>query len=403
MVVDSKIMTKQHNHQQTSATFAGRLLAWFECSGRHDLPWQQHKKAVADVYAVWLSEIMLQQTQVATVMGYFNRFVQALPTVHDLANADWHVVADLWAGLGYYARARNLQAGAKQVVAFIQQHGRFPQTVDEWQAIKGVGRSTAGAIVAMGVGGRGVICDGNVKRVLTRHRAIADDITKSATDKLLWQLADTLTPNERSGHFAQAMMDLGATVCTRTKPKCGHCPVSGDCLAYRQNNPTAYPVKAKKRTKPSRHSLALRIRYGDQVLWLKRTESQKSGIWEGLWCLPLLTVAQSTPVSLNTDDLIKQLNNSLSDDECLRWAQFAEQQLFCMLADLCSLYHTDVGQTIKHSLTHFYWHLTLMTIDIDDKLFTHINQALNASQSTFVWQSRQTAIPAAMSKLLNGV
>lgn len=392
--------TKQHNHQDTYFTFAPRLLAWFESHGRHDLPWQQHKKAVADVYAVWLSEIMLQQTQVATVIGYFNRFIQTLPTVYDLAAADWEVVADLWAGLGYYARARNLHAGAKQVVEFIQKHGDFPQTIDEWQAIKGVGRSTAGAIVAMGVGGRGVICDGNVKRVLTRHWAIADDISKTTTDKLLWQLAENLTPKQHSGHFAQAMMDLGATICTRTKPKCKLCPVSDDCVAYQQHNPTDYPVKAKKSTKPSRHSLALRIFYQNQVLWLKRAEGQKSGIWEGLWCLPLLTISQLAPADITADTLIKQLYVGLSDDEYLGQAQFLEHQLFCVLSNLLVSCQVNAGQTIKHTLTHFYWYLSLIDIHIDDELFIQINQVLSASQGEFTWQSKQTAIPTAMVKLL---
>lgn len=182
--------------------FSQKILTWFETSGRHNLPWQQHKKEQSDIYAVWLSEIMLQQTQVSTVIPYFQRFIAKFPTVIDLAAADWDEVANLWAGLGYYARAKNLHQGAKQVVDFIKHTGNFPQSVDQWQTIKGVGQSTAGAIVAMGVRGFGVICDGNVKRVLSRWAMISDDINKTATQKQLWQLAQALTPKHDSGKYA---------------------------------------------------------------------------------------------------------------------------------------------------------------------------------------------------------
>ena len=201
-------------------SFAPRLLDWFAENGRHDLPWQQHQTDTPNPYIVWLSEVMLQQTQVTTVLPYFARFMDTFPTVQDLAAADWDVVAEHWAGLGYYARARNLHKGAKQLVAVIEETGEFPQTLAGWEAISGVGPSTAGAIMAMGLHHYGVICDGNVKRVLTRWAAIDGDITKSATTKELWALAERLTPTENSGLFAQAMMDMGATLCTRSKPAC---------------------------------------------------------------------------------------------------------------------------------------------------------------------------------------
>lgn len=387
------------NISRTPTDFAVRLLAWFEQYGRHDLPWQQHKKQTADIYAVWLSEIMLQQTQVATVLNYFPRFMQTFPSVQDLANADWEAVAELWAGLGYYARAKNLHAGAKQVVQFIDVHGHFPQTVDEWQTIKGVGRSTAGAIVAMGVGARGVICDGNVKRVLTRHRAIEGDITKSATDKLLWQLADELTPTKNSGHFAQAMMDLGATVCTRTQPKCTQCPVADDCMARQQHKQTAYPVKTKRFAKPARHSLAVRLVYQGQTLWLKRHQEQGGGIWQGLWCLPLLTIAQTAPTDTTANALIEQLSLGSTNKTCLDSGQETEKLLFGLLSTVSI--SAVAGQTIKHTLTHFHWYLSLLTINIDEGLFVCINKTLADVQDKFVWQDSQTAIPVAISKLLS--
>lgn len=184
------------NHSPTSLnSFAPRLLDWFETNGRHDLPWQQHQTDTPNPYIVWLSEVMLQQTQVTTVLPYFARFMTSFPTVQDLAAAEWDEIAEHWAGLGYYARARNLHKGAKQLVATIDETGDFPQTLTGWEAISGVGPSTAGAIMAMGLHHYGVICDGNVKRVLTRWAAIDGDITKSATTKELWALAERLTLN----------------------------------------------------------------------------------------------------------------------------------------------------------------------------------------------------------------
>ena len=387
--------------QNLATDFSHRVLSWFWVHGRHDLPWQQHQKKTADIYAVWLSEIMLQQTQVTTVMDYFDRFIAAFPNVHALAQAEWDDVALLWAGLGYYARARNLHAGAKQLVDFIQTHGDFPQTTQDWQTIKGVGRSTAGAIVAMGVKGYGVICDGNVKRVLTRWAAIDDDITKSTTEKLLWELAHKLTPLDNSGHFAQAMMDLGATLCTRTKPKCTLCPVVHDCAAYAKGTPAAYPVKTKKPAKPNQHSLLIRLTHQQKTLWLKRLGDKTPVIWEGLWCFLILTIGKTAPT--NTTDVFLQqtLKNSWHNEHCLNQAQFGERQIFELLASDKNQLTLQIGRTIKHTLTHFHWHLSLVNIDIDRELFECINQTLTACASEFVWQDGKTlAMPAAIKKIL---
>lgn len=374
------------------ATFAPRLLTWFETHGRHDLPWQYHHQDTADIYAVWLSEIMLQQTQVTTVLGYFEKFIKKFPTVQDLAAADWDEVATLWAGLGYYARARNLHAGAKQVVDFIEHHGYFPQTVDDWQTIKGVGRSTAGAIVSMGVRGRGVICDGNVKRVLTRWAGIDGDITKSTTDKALWLLADTLTPTHHSGKFAQAMMDLGATLCTRTRPNCTNCPLSDDCTANKAGNPENYPVKTKKTAKPHRHSLVFALQYKGQLLWIKRHSD--GGIWDGLYALPMLMIGDTL------DQLPSNLAHAKAIHEYTPNAQnpsLTERQIFDVLPNFA----LKADKTIKHTLTHFHWHLSLIRLMLDDDSYHAINHALHAVHANFIWQtdSQNLGVPTAMTKL----
>ena len=388
-------MRKAQSVQHLS-NFAPRLLTWWHTHGRHDLPWQYHHQDTPDIYAVWLSEIMLQQTQVATVLGYFPRFMATFPTVQDLAKADWDSVAQLWAGLGYYARARNLHAGAKQVAEFITKHGHFPQTTDDWQNIRGVGRSTAGAIVAMGVRGRGVICDGNVKRVLTRWAGIDGDITKSTTDKALWALADALTPDVDSGKFAQAMMDLGATLCTRTRPDCAICPLSADCIAHRQGNATAYPIKAKKPAKPCRHSLVFALRYHNKLLWLKRTSSTNTGIWDGLYALPMLMMGDNPHDKAHNLTHAKQLHDSYPNAQPL---SLGESQILDILPNATVI----TQKSIKHTLTHFHWQLSLMTIPIDDELYHTINHALRVVNADFIWQKdfQGLGIPKAMEKLLS--
>ena len=301
-------------HTETNLdSFAPRLLDWFAKNGRHDLPWQQHQTDTPNPYIVWLSEVMLQQTQVTTVLPYFARFMESFPTVQDLAAAEWDMVAEHWAGLGYYARARNLHKGAKQLVAVIDETGDFPQTLAGWEAIFGVGPSTAGAIMAMGLHRYGVICDGNVKRVLTRWAAIDGDITKSATTKELWALAERLTPRENSGLFAQAMMDMGATLCTRSKPACLLCPLQEDCIAHAQGRETDYPVKAKKQPKPSKFSNALLIKDMDgKILWLQRPDN---GIWSGLWSLPLQFVEK---IDGKVSGKTTAKNSKASDDKSLK-------------------------------------------------------------------------------------
>ena len=392
-------------------SLAPRLLDWFAENGRHDLPWQQHQTDTPNPYIVWLSEVMLQQTQVTTVLPYFARFMESFPTVQDLAAAEWDMVAEHWAGLGYYARARNLHKGAKQLVTMIDETGDFPQTLAGWEAISGVGPSTAGAIMAMGLHRYGVICDGNVKRVLTRWAAIDGDITKSATTKALWALAERLTPRENSGLFAQAMMDMGATLCTRSKPACLLCPLQDDCLAHAQGRETDYPVKAKKQPKPSKVSNALLIKDTDgNILWLQRPDN---GIWGGLWSLPLQFVEK-------IDGKATAKNSEASDDKSLKVAsneKFYEtefttaEQIINEWLDKHSLAAAPINKTllddapIKHSLTHFHWYLTPQSVTLNNEQTADLTKALQAAEININWSNAKDAqatlgLPRAMVKIL---
>ena len=404
------------SHSITSLnSLAPRLLDWFAENGRHDLPWQQHQTDTPNPYIVWLSEVMLQQTQVTTVLPYFARFMESFPTVQDLAAADWDLVAEHWAGLGYYARARNLHKGAKQLVAVIDETGDFPQTLAGWEAISGVGPSTAGAIMAMGLHRYGVICDGNVKRVLTRWAAIDGDITKSATTKALWALAERLTPRENSGLFAQAMMDMGATLCTRSKPACLLCPLQEDCLAHAQGRETDYPVKAKKQPKPSKFSNALLIKdMAGNILWLQRPDN---GIWGGLWSLPLQFVEK---IDGKVSGKTTAKNSKASDDKALKVASNEKvyetefttaEQIINEWLDKRNLAAAPINKTllddapIKHSLTHFHWYLTPQSLTLAHEQVTDLTKALQAAEININWLNASDAqatlgLPRAMVKIL---
>ncbi|WP_201597297.1 A/G-specific adenine glycosylase [Psychrobacter fulvigenes] len=393
-------------------TFAPRLLDWFEINGRHDLPWQQHQTDTPNPYVVWLSEVMLQQTQVTTVLPYFARFMDTFPTVQDLAAAEWDTVAEHWAGLGYYARARNLHKGAKQLVEIIDETGDFPQTLAGWESISGVGPSTAGAIMAMGLHRYGVICDGNVKRVLTRWAAIDGDITKSATTKELWALAKRLTPRESSGLFAQAMMDMGATLCTRSKPACLLCPLQDDCLAHAEGRETEYPVKAKKPPKPSKFSHALLIQNTeDELLWLQRPDN---GIWGGLWSLPLQFVERVDGKTGKGQNSTKDKSLNVRSNEKVYETEFttAEQIINEWLEEnkiiAESMNNTLLDDApIKHTLTHFHWYLTPYKLSISTTQITELNDKLGAAEIEFRWLTTQQAedslgLPRAMGKIIEG-
>ncbi|MFC3152319.1 A/G-specific adenine glycosylase [Litoribrevibacter euphylliae] len=258
--------------------FNQTVLSWFDQHGRKDLPWQNP----ITPYRVWVSEIMLQQTQVKTVIPYFQRFMDTFPTVTDLANASQDQVLSLWTGLGYYARARNLHKAA-QIVA--EQHqGEFPKSVEGLVELPGIGRSTAGAIASISMGISAPIMDGNVKRVLTRFHAIEGWPGTSKVEKELWAIAEANTPPERTGHYTQAMMDLGATLCTRSKPACGICPLQPECKAYELGTPTAFPHSKPKKEKPVKSARFLMILNDHNELLLEQRPSK--GIWGGLYCVP---------------------------------------------------------------------------------------------------------------------
>ena len=258
--------------------FARALLAWFDRHGRHDLPWQRDPTP----YRVWVSEIMLQQTRVTAVIPYFERFMARFPDVDALAGAELDEVLALWSGLGYYARGRNLHAAARAVR---EDHGgRFPDTFEELVALPGIGRSTAGAILALAFGRRCPILDGNAKRVLARYHAVEGWPGEPPVRDRLWALAERHTPCRRVGDYTQAIMDLGATLCTRTGPTCLLCPLAQGCRAHAAGDATRFPASRPKRVYPTREKLLVVMRdEGGRVLVERRPPS---GLWGGLWSFP---------------------------------------------------------------------------------------------------------------------
>jgi A/G-specific adenine glycosylase len=261
--------------------FARRLLGWFAIYGRHALPWQANPTP----YRVWVSEIMLQQTQVATVIPYYARFMARFPDVHALAAASLDEVLHLWTGLGYYARARNLHACAHVLLG--QHGGDFPQDLEGVVQLPGIGRSTAGAILAISRGQRHPILDGNVKRVLSRVFGIAGDPAAKGVLTQLWKLSDACTPADDVAAYTQAVMDLGATVCTRARPACTLCPMASDCVAAREGRQKELPGKKQKRARPSREATLLIAKAGnDESTAVLLERRPLSGIWGGLWSPP---------------------------------------------------------------------------------------------------------------------
>lgn len=335
--------------------FSDALLEWFDVHGRHDLPWQ----VADDPYKVWVSEIMLQQTQVKTVLQYFDRFIARFPTVQDLGTATWDEVAPYWAGLGYYARARNLHKAA----GIIATQGHFPDTLEEWIALPGIGRSTAGALMSLGLRKYGVIMDGNVKRVLSRFFAIEDDLSKPIHERAMWQLAEELCPHERNHDYTQAIMDLGATVCTPKKPLCLYCPMQQHCQAHQQGLENELPFKKAKKPVPVKSAQVLILQCGNQWLWQQRPNT---GLWGGLWCLPIVEEVHEL-------DVLKQ---------SLGLKQFIQKV------------------EISHSFTHFTWQLQGLVFAIDADLQEHLAIELNG-----IWleptAAVQAGIPTAMKKLIS--
>lgn len=265
--------------------FAARVLAWARTHGRTGLPWQQDR----DPYRVWVAEVMLQQTQVATVVPYFERFVAAFPSVIALADADLDRVLEHWQGLGYYARARNLHAAARRIRD--DHAGAFPRAFADVAALPGIGRSTAGAILATAFDERHPILDGNCKRVYARHAGIGGDPKSSATLAALWAVAEERTPADDARAYTQAIMDLGSMVCTRARPACDRCPVSTDCVARVSARIDAFPGRAAKRPRPVRDAVFAIVRDADGAVLLEKRPA--TGVWGGLWCLPWLEAADA--------------------------------------------------------------------------------------------------------------
>ena len=258
--------------------FSDSLLKWFKQHGRHDLPWQQNPTP----YRVWISEIMLQQTQVVTVIPYYHRFMERFPTASNLAAAETDQVLHLWSGLGYYARARNMHNAAKRVVENFG--GEFPQSVEELENLPGIGRSTAGAIAALSMNLRAPILDGNVKRVLTRFHAIEGWPEQTKVKNELWQIAEQLTPKKDVAAYTQAIMDLGATICRRSGPICNACPLNESCVAFNSQEVEQYPGKKPKKKLPVK-SIAMLI-FQNELGEVYLEKRPPSGIWGSLYSFP---------------------------------------------------------------------------------------------------------------------
>jgi len=340
------------------ADFAARLLEWFDTYGRHDLPWQQHTSA----YAVWVSEIMLQQTQVATVIPYFERFMASFPDVAALADAPLDDVLAHWSGLGYYARARNLHKAAGIIKA--EHGGELPKSLEELTALPGIGRSTAGAILSIALAGRAPILDGNVKRVLARRAAIEEWPGRPAVMRQLWELAESLTPHERVADYTQAIMDLGATLCTRARPACIYCPVSEDCNARIEGTQDRIPAPKPKTHRPRRSVRMLVVQDASGAVLLERRPS--AGVWAGLFSLPELP----GDVPLN-DWSLRYIGAVVTEPERM--------------------------EVISHSFTHF-------DLDIEPLRARLLSQAAVMDRDDRVWykpgSSKPLGMPAPVSKLL---
>ena len=338
-------------------SFAAKLIAWQKKHGRHDLPWQ----GTRDPYAVWLSEIMLQQTQVATVIPYYLRFLAHFPDVATLAAAPLDEVLRLWSGLGYYSRARNLHRAAGIVTA--EHGGRFPRRFEEVAGLPGVGRSTAAAICVFAYGQRHAILDGNVKRVLARYRGIKGYAGEKKVADRLWQEAESLLPRRNVEPYTQGLMDLGAAVCTRSRPQCTACPVHGNCVAYQRGWVARLPAPRPRKRLPHKGTIMLALMRAGEVLLEKRPPA---GIWGGLWCLPETT-------------------------------RKTDLEAHCLKRFGAHVVEVEALEVIQHGFTHF-------TLDIQPLRLRVSALAPSASEPGLMWlpieEARGAAIPAPVRQIL---
>jgi len=328
-------------------TFSARLIAWQRTHGRHGLPWQS-----MDAYRVWLSEIMLQQTQVVTVIPYFQRFIATFPNIIALAAASEDQVLAHWSGLGYYARGRNLHKTARIIAA--RYNGEFPRKFEDIVELPGIGRSTAAAICALAYHERRAILDGNVKRVLSRYCGIEGWAGEKKIEERLWQQAETLLPEGDVATYTQALMDMGATVCTRSKPKCVLCPVQSDCVALQSECVTTLPTPRPRKVVPEKHATVLLLMHGNDILLEKRPGS---GIWGGLWCPPQFE------------------DEAAAKDWFVRSGMEASEGVRL--------------ETFTHTFTHFKLHITPLKIQLSHK-------PLRAEQAGSVWLDVEEALGAAI-------
>lgn len=332
-----------------TSSFATRLITWQKQHGRHDLPWQNTR----DPYAIWVSEIMLQQTQVAAVIGYYAKFMQRFPTIAALAAASQEEVLQYWSGLGYYSRARNLHQAAIDIMTL--HDGQFPQDFATIQTLPGIGRSTAAAIASFAFHQVQTILDGNVKRVLARHFCIEGWPGTPVVEKRLWTLAETLLPEQDMVAYTQGLMDLGATLCTRSKPQCFACPVNDSCEAFQQGRVQELPTPKPRKALPEKSVKMLILLRGNEVMLEKRPSK---GIWGGLWSLPELAVDVDSTAAV----LDQYGTHTLADYSPHR---------------------------LSHAFTHFKLHI--------EPLVIHLTQPkLHPDQPARIWLSLDDALGAAI-------
>ncbi len=329
--------------------FASNLIVWQKQHGRHDLPWQN----TTDPYAIWVSEIMLQQTQVSAVIGYYSKFMARFPTIAALAGATQDEVLQHWSGLGYYSRARNLHNAAQSIMD--EHNGSFPEDFDTIQTLSGIGRSTAAAIASFAFNQVQTILDGNVKRVLTRHFAIAGWPGTPKIEKQLWALAESLLPKTDMVAYTQGLMDLGATLCTRSKPKCTSCPLNSTCEAYKQSRVAELPTPKPRKTIPEKQITMLILRHGNEVLLEKRPPT---GIWGGLW---------SFPETASTDDFIAISRERFGID----------------------VQPDTPLPTLSHTFTHFKLHIQPQPLQV-------LKQSTQIKEPGQIWLNIEDAIGAAI-------
>lgn len=346
-------------------SFSQALLDWFDSHGRKDLPWQQNKSA----YRVWVSEIMLQQTQVSSVIAYYQRFMASFPDISSLANASEDQVLEHWAGLGYYARARNLHKSAKQICQEFK--GEFPDDFEQIVSLPGIGRSTANAILSIAFKQQATILDGNVKRVLCRFHGIETWPGDKKTETKLWQLAEQHTPIERCDDYTQAIMDLGATCCTRSKPSCDLCPLSEKCIAFKQNLQTRLPLSKPKKTIPQREIWIALIEYEGKILLEKRPPS---GIWGSLYSLP-------------------EIDPGLTHADAVS----AIEKKFNLKLDL-----EEMPDSILHTFSHFKLEMKPLKLRVETK---QLSSPIVTEVTHFHWYEKSLlhtiGLPAPIAKYLN--